>query len=444
MKHPTRLPQAAAAFFACLALLAPGSGGAQSPPPGPAPTAAHIPAATTSHASSAPIVVGYLPQWAVYNTPAWIARDLVVSGAAPLLDQVNYAQANIRNAKCVVADPEADLNRVYSAAMSIDGQADAPTAPLRGGLHQLQLLRARYPRIRTVISLEGKASSFAESFQPATRVAFVTSCVDMFLRGHLAPGVDAPGLFDGIDLDWEFPQTAEEGANYMAVLAEFRRQMDALNLPRHPLLTIAAGPGTGRYPGMDWAQISKIVDEVGLMNYDYNGPWQQQTGMLAPLYTIDGDPRPQSTVDATVREYEEAGVAPDKLLLGIPFYGYHWQGASPTNHGLFQAAQSVREDTPYNAIATMVPHSTLYRDEHSQTPWLFDGQTFWTFDDPISARAKAGYASEQGLKGVMIWELSGDTADAQLLRAIRTGLAAPPAASTPGVASSLTLRRSNP
>ena len=375
---------------------------------------------------SSRIVVGYLPQWGLYSTPAWLARDLVASGAAPLLDQVNYAQANIRDGKCVVADPEADLNRVYTPEMSIDGKADLLTAPLRGGLHQLVLLKQRYPRMRTVISIEGKASSFAEAAQPAAQVAFVSSCIDMFVRGHLAPGVEAPGLFEGFDMDWEFPQTEADGANYMALLAEFRRQLDAVQRERggirRLLLTVAAGPGTRRYPGVDWAKIVGLVDEVGLMNYDYSGPWQQVTGMIAPLYALEGAPPNQGTVDGTVAEYEAVGVPASKLLMGVPFYGYSWQGVAVANHGLFQAGQSVRSDSPYRAIADLVPHSTVYRDPHSQTPWLFDGNIFWTFDDPLSARAKAAYAADHGLAGVMVWELSGDTADAQLIRAIHAGL----------------------
>lgn len=380
--------------------------------------------APAPHPLARPIVVGYLPQWGLYNTPPWLARDLVTSGAASLLDQVDYAQANILNGKCIIADPEADLNHAYTAAMSIDGKADLPAAPFRGGLHQLALLKARYPRLRAIISIEGKPPSFAEAAQPAVRAAFVTSCIDMFVRGHLAPGVESPELFEGFDIDWEFPQTAADGANYVALLAEFRHQLDLARLPagRKPLLTVAAGPGLGRYPGVDWAQVAALVDEVGLMNYDYSGPWQQQTGLIAPLYPLDGASPNQGTVDGTVAEYEGAGVPADKLLLGVPFYGYSWEGVTPANHGLFQPGTSVHSDSPYSAIANLVPHSTVYRDAHSQTPWLFDGKTFWTFDDPASARAKAAYAAGHGLGGVMVWELSGDTADAQMLRAISAGL----------------------
>ncbi len=376
--------------------------------------------------SAHPILVGYLPQWGLYSTPAWLARNLVASGAAPLLDQLNYAQANIRDAKCVIADPEADLNHVYTAEMSIDGKADLPTAPLRGGLHQLVLLKARYPRIRPVISIEGKSESFAEAAQPEARAAFVTSCIDLFVRGHLAPGAEAPALFEGFDMDWEFPQTPTDGANYMALLAEFRRQLNALSLEqggRKLLLSAAAGPGTHRYPGVDWAQVATLVDQIGLMNYDYSGPWQQVTGMIAPLYPLEGAPLNQGTVDGTVAEYEAVGVPAAKLLLGVPFYGYSWQGVTGTNHGLFQPGKSIRGDQPYHAIASLVPQSTVYRDPHSQTPWLFDGNIFWTYDDPLSAKTKAAYATTHNLAGVMVWELSGDTPDSQLLHAIATGLA---------------------
>jgi chitinase len=384
--------------------------------------------AEASHAQNpAPehrLTVGYLPQWGLYSMPPWLARNLVASGAAALLDQVDYAQANIRDGKCVIADPEADLNHLYTAEMSVDGKADLPTATLRGGLHQLALLKARYPRLRTVISIEGKPPAFAQAAQPGAQAAFVASCIDMFVHGHLSPGTEAPGLFDGIDVDWEFPQTAGDGANYVALLAEFRRQLDAARQPsgRRLLLTVAAGPGTHRYPGVDWAQVASLVDEVGLMNYDYSGPWQQQTGMIAPLYALDGAPANEGTVDGTVAEYEAAGVPAGKLLLGIPFYGYSWQDVTAANHGLFQAGASVHQDSPYSAIASLVAHSTVYRDPHSQTPWLFDGKTFWTYDDPTSARAKAAYAASHGLAGVMVWELSGDTANAQLLRAIYAGL----------------------
>src|SRR5579862_5485676 len=79
-----------------------------------------------------PLLIGYFPQWGIYNDPPYYMKELVTSGAAPLLDQLNYAQGFIINARCAVADPNADLNLTYTAVNSIDGKPDKPSSPLRG------------------------------------------------------------------------------------------------------------------------------------------------------------------------------------------------------------------------------------------------------------------------------------------------------------------------
>jgi chitinase len=101
--------------------------------------------------------------------------------------------------------------------------------------------------------------------------------------------------------------------------------------------------------------------------------------------------------------------------MGLPFYGYGWTAVSETNNGLFQTGRAVRGDQPYHYIRTLAGSSSVFRDEISQAPWLFDGQNFWTYEDPVSIRYKVSYAASQHLGGVMIWELSGDTANGDLL-----------------------------
>ena len=187
------------------------------------------------------------------------------------------------------------------------------------------------------------------------------------------------------------------------------------------------------------------------MNYDYNGPWASQTGPIAPLYPVAvpapvlgpasattgttspgaGHPEPDGTihggsVDGTVQAYLAAGVPAAKLLLGVPFYGYHWAEVAATNDGLYQPGQPVHEDTSWSQIRALSAASTLHRDPRSQTPWLYDGHTFWTFDDPVSARYKASYAAAHQLGGVMTWELSNDSTDSAMLKAVSAGLRARP------------------
>jgi chitinase len=363
--------------------------------------------------SARPELIGYFPQWGVYNQ--YFVKNLVTSGAAGRLDQIDYSQAVIANNRCSVADPNADLNLVYTAGDSVDGKADDPAATLRGNFHQLQELRRLYPKLRVLISIEGKPDGFAAIARPENRAAFVSSCVEMFVQGHLAPGVEGGRLFDGFDVDWEYPGPADKD-NYLGLLAEFRRQIDALHAGLK--LTIATAAALDHYRGFDLKAVAAQVDRISVMNYDYNGPWSRKTGILAPLYDIRGDPLPGNTVDATIQGYEQAGVPPSKLLLGIPFYAYGWSGVADVNHGLFQPGQPIHGDHFYSYIQSIRPNFKLYRDEKSQAPWLYDGNTFWSFDDPASIRAKLAYGQKHMLGGVMVWELSNDSADGELLKAI--------------------------
>lgn len=174
-----------------------------------------------------PLLVGYFPQWGLYYDQPYYVKQLVDNGSAALLDQINYAQGFVSGGKCSVADPRADLNTTYSAANSVSGEPDDPSSPFRGYFHQLRELKKRYPRLKILISLEGAAAGFSEDAKPENRKAFVASCVDTFIHGNFAPGIHEPGIFDGFDIDWEYPQAAD-AANFRALLEEFRKQMRAV------------------------------------------------------------------------------------------------------------------------------------------------------------------------------------------------------------------------
>jgi chitinase len=107
--------------------------------------------------------------------------------------------------------------------------------------------------------------------------------------------------------------------------------------------------------------------------------------------------------------------------MGVPFYAYGWRQVPEDANGLFQEGQGIRGDRPYRYIQSIIGNSTVYRDKVSQAPWLFDGDAFWTYDDPVSVGFKASYARDAGLGGLMIWEL-GDDDSAVLLRAAHKAL----------------------
>lgn len=363
-------------------------------------------------ARSRPLLVGYFPGWSVRTAQPYTPKSLIVSGSAGKLDQLNYAQGAVHGGRCSVADPVGDLQIVFTAAQSVDGRADDPKSAFHGNFHQLQELKRRYPKLKILISLEGKGEDFALGSQPEHRRAFVASCVDTFIRGRFAAGVVEPGVFDGIDVDWESPE-AKDAANFLALLREFRRQMNAVRPGLR--ISVAVGDSPQMLPGTNFAAVARVVDQVGVMNYDYAGPWNTKTGFVAPLFASAEAPRDYSSIEHSIAAYKAAGVPTRKLLMGMPFYGYSWTRVEEANHGLFQEGDGVRDDAPYHEIRALAEPFETYRDPLSKAPWLFDGDTFWTYEDPVSVRYKASYAVREHLAGVMIWELSGDTKDAELL-----------------------------
>jgi chitinase len=358
----------------------------------------------------APLLVGYFPQWGLDYAEPFYVKSLITNGAVQRLDQINYAQASVRGGRCSLADRDADLAARFTRENSVSGKSDGAHSRFRGYIHQLQELKRRYPHLKILISLEGDPRDFAKDAEPENRAAFVRSCVDTFLRGHFSRGIREPGIFDGFDIDWESPQE-KDAANFRALLEEFRGQMNAARPGSLLSLAVAESPQT--LAGTDFSAIAPLVDEVGVMNYDYAGPWSQTTGLLAPLFSTD--PQHPHSIERSIDSYEAAGVPREKLLMGLPFYGYSWTEVKVANRGLFQSGRPVKEDRPYNRILSDAANSEIYRDWLSQAPWLFDGRTFWTYKDPTSVRFKASYVSQQHLGGMMIWELSGDTADAELL-----------------------------
>jgi chitinase len=388
------------------------------------------------------LLIGYFNNSSFYSPTPFYVKNLLTSGSAARLNQINYASASIKNGRCSLADPPSDLQATYNAQNSVDGRPDNPDAAFRGYFHQLEELKRKYPRIRILISLEGRATDFAIDAKPENRVAFVSSCVNMYLRGEFADGVKKPRIFDGIDVDWESPQQ-EDAANYHALLAEFRRQMDAVR----PGLTlsIAVNESPSAFAGTDFAALAPLVDQVGIMNYDYAGPWSGKTGFLAPLFPASTGLEQAASIQRSISNYKAAGIPARKLLMGVPFYGYGWTGVDRLNNGLFQTGRAMRGDRPYHLIRSLALSSQVFRDQRSQAPWLFNGQDFWTYEDPTSIKYKVSYAARQGIGGVMIWELSGDTADGELLNSAWRALRQPlrqrvfdeALAATPGASQSI-------
>jgi chitinase len=364
-------------------------------------------------------VVGYLASWGVRSKGTRIA-DLPGKD----LTHIFYAFGKIDSAgRVTLGDPCLDVGVCTGPA----------TAVTEGGnFRELQLLKNRYPHLKLVVSIGGWGGSgrFSDAaLTDSTRRLFAESAIDGFIRQR-------PGLFDGIDIDWEFPvaggmqgnvERPEDKANFTLLLAELRRQLDAQGVKdgRHYVLAIAASAGLRRIANLEIASITPLLDFINVMTYDYHSG-SKRTGFNSPLYAAQNDPTPEFNIDVTMRAFLGAGAPADKLLLGIPFYGRGYGGVPPDDHGLFQEttarpANWSGSDGDWKVLSKTRltnPQYVRHWDSSSRVPWLYDSTsgTWVTYDDPQSIGEKVRYVRDHKLGGVMIWELGGD--DGSLMRAI--------------------------
>ncbi|KRA76882.1 chitinase [Lysobacter sp. Root667] len=399
-------------------------------------------------------VIGYFAQWGIYGRN-YRVKNIDTSGSAAKITHINYAFGNVRNNRCEVgviqpSDPNtgaggdafADYSKAFGAAESVSGAADTWDQPLRGNWNQLKQLKAKYPGLKVLISLGGWTWSrgFASAARPENRQAFVASCIDAYIRGNLpvtdgAGGVGAAaGVFDGIDLDWEYPAacgltcgTPEDNANFTALLAEFRSQLNAVRPGL--LLTIAAGAGVDKVRVTNPAAYHSYLDFINVMTYDFHGTWDAKTNHHSALFNSPNDPSTgdqkfYNTNDA-LEAFLSRGVPAAKLNLGIGFYGRGWTGVANVNNGLYQsgsAAPGTYEAGNEDYKVLKNRPGTIYTDANARATWKYDGSTFWSYDTPAMVIEKMSYVKAQNLGGAFFWEFSGDDAQGSLATAIRDGL----------------------
>jgi chitinase len=365
-------------------------------------------------------IIGYFPRYGIQD--GFVPKNLVTNGMIKHLTHINFAFTNVVNNKCVSFDPNPDYQQLVSASQAVNGKADVKGG-FAGTFHQFQELKSLYPNLKIIVSIGGGSSdpnAFRNAAQSQNRVAFVKSCVTMYIQGYFGGGLHQPGIFDGFDLDWEFPANNTDKSNFTALLAEFRKQLDAVKAGYQ--LSIAGPNGRWAYQYIDLKAISKYINFVNVMTYDYDGPWKDNTGLVAPLYRSSKDPSPTDNASETIEGYVESGMPANQLVFGVPFYGYEWGNVPNLDNGLFEPGDPEGQGSSYSEIVPLLSKFHQYRDSVTQSPYLFDGKNFWTYEDATSLKFKMAYVKKQALGGVMIWNLSQDLSNATLFNAVVSGL----------------------
>ena len=356
-------------------------------------------------------IVAYLPGYTTHRQPAYNIRGAPGNELTHLV----YAFAGFKQQG---ADWVADYP-----------EPDDPTT----NLPALADLKRKWPHLRIHISIGGYANS--QKTDPSgrsifsviaatdhARQAFVSSCLDLFFGDAIVQVGPHPTLFDGVDIDWEYP-SATDKPNFTLLLQEFRRQLDAAgrNHGRTFELTIASDVVPR---DIDLGVVAATIDWFNVMAYVAHQPnhssHNKYTDFNSPLHAAPSPPEPPTNrtwdIDDGLRNnYLSAGVPADRLVLGVNAYARVYGGVQNVDHGLYQAYAGPAGDNgvlPYRElVSTYIPSYESHWDAVTGSSYLYSPATsIWmSYDGTQSVKEKAGYANQLGLGGMMLWELSADT-----------------------------------
>lgn len=357
--------------------------------------------------------IGYFGNWDIY------ARKFFPQNIpADKLTHVLYAFADNKNDGSVFfTDTYADTDIHYAG----DSWSESGNN-VYGAMKQLQLLKAKNRNLKVMLSIGGwtytntNKHMDAPMASTAGRQRFADSCVAM-VRDY---------GFDGIDVDWEYPQNVEQGGQLLDLLKRTRKALDDYantliyedghgdSEKPHFELSIAAPAGEGNYKNLPLREISQVLDFINLMAYDYAGSWDKTSGHAQNLYKSRSNPAstPFNTYDV-VQAYFSAGVTPSKLVLGMPIYGRAFTNTAglgqPYNgngKGSWEAGVYDWKDLPLN-------DAQVYYDQEAGGTYSYDNSTgmLVSYDTVDMALKKTEWLKNTKLGGAMWWELSGDRYD---------------------------------
>ncbi|WBB67232.1 glycosyl hydrolase family 18 protein [Micromonospora sp. WMMD812] len=366
-------------------------------------------------------IVGYFAEWGVYARNYHV-KNIHTSGSAAKLTHILYAFGNTTGGRCSIGDSYADYEKAYTAADSVDGVADTWDQPLRGSFNQLRKLKQMYPHLKVIWSFGGWTWSGGFTQAAQNPAAFADSCYNLVEDPRWAD------VFDGIDIDWEYPNACglscdSSGPNAFKNVAAALRTKFGSNALVTAAIT-ADGSNGGKIDATDYAGAANSLNWIMPMTYDYFGAFAAQgpTAPHSPLYSYTGIPQQGFWSDAAIQKLKSKGIPANKLLLGIGFYGRGWTGVTQSAPGgsATGAAPGTYEAgiEDYKVLKNTCPATGTV----GGTAYAKCGSNWWSYDTPSTINGKMTYANTQGLGGAFFWELSGDTSNGELIGAIKGGL----------------------
>jgi len=268
------------------------------------------------------------------------------------------------------------------------------------GLTHLKIMRdsCRVNGVKLLLCVGGEWGGPASTF-----AAMVADTLKQNAFIDAATGFARRNGFDGIDIDWEFPDRA---ANLRALYSRFLLRLRATldSWPTRGILSAA-------YPTWFWwnpAHTEPIV-EISVMNATHDLVDLMQYGLqntsqishYAPLYHNPATNQ-ETMTDRGVIEYKAAGINPSKLVTLIPFECIKMNdnsGISPVALG------HAGGGSQWIGLRDIPGSVTVHWDDIAKANWAESGTSFYSYENALSISTKVQFARDQQIGGVGVWEL---------------------------------------
>lgn len=342
----------------------------------------------------------YFANWGIYNKdkpflPSMLPGDKI--------NRVLYSFMGINSDGSLnMTDEFADTQKVFDTSSS-SSPNDA-----RGCVGQMFEMKKKHRQMKVLLSIGGWTYSLNGQFKAVMsdsgRKNFAKSAVEFVANWGM----------DGVDIDWEYPSTPEEGSAFTSLLKEVRTALDAYSKKSANgykfLLTAAVPADPVKIARLDLKGMEPLLDAWNVMSYDYAGSWDKTSGHQANLNPSGDKAVTPFDTEAAIKAYTDAGIKKKNIQLGLPLYGRSFQGTEGPGKPYTDVGPGGIEKGVWLYRDLPLQGAKETWDDKLGASWSYDAgkKELISYDTPEAAKKKADYLMKKGLGGAFFWDAAGD------------------------------------
>ncbi|MBU1033433.1 glycoside hydrolase family 18 protein [Patescibacteria group bacterium] len=355
------------------------------------------------------IVYGFLPYWNV--------NDFVLEKE---LTHLSYFGLNIAaNGEISIKDEDGNLDPGYRTLNEEKFTELAEQMQNQGGKVELVLKQFNSEDISAFLNNEKAHLTFFQS-------------LDSLLLAYPVSGIN-------IDIEYSGENSQALRENFVTFMRKLDWYLDTKYKDVQISVDVYASAASNSQSLWDIATIGQYVDYVVVMAYDFHQRSSSQAGPVAPLFSESENNKWNKDINQNLKLFLDQ-IPREKILLGIPFYGYGWQTDSNNpkantfeDTGFTVSYKKAKEllaiaDGKTSSENTWKGATQIKKsfDSDALSPYITykqDGE-FYTiyYENPESISYKLEYARQLNLAGVAIWALGYEDNDRELWQVIADGI----------------------